>query len=116
MTGVKQAECPGRAEVMINPVKQFKEDLLLSRLTTKEDKNTPSFSSVLADETKDEVSKEIKPKDKNENKQEAKKEARAKEDAKRLLEAKLAGPVSELSPMYQFLYYFIYKDPATLSM
>lgn len=110
MAGAKQAE------VMMNPVKHFKEDLSLSRFTTKEDKNTPSFSSVLADESKDEVYKEIKPKDKNENKQETKKEVRAKEEIKRLLEAKLAGKISDLSPMYQFLYYFIYKDPATLSM
>lgn len=79
----------------------------------KKQESDSSFSRILAEESSSSAAKEnVNSKDKKE----AKKEAKTREATKKLLEAKLSGSVTELSPMYQFLYNLVYKDPSTLTL
>lgn len=93
---------------------------LLSKVMD-EYKNPKETEKVRSNEKDMEKEKDLgKEKDldmeKAEKKKDVKKEEKARLAAKRFIEAKLAGLSSELSPMHQFLYCLVYKDPSILSL
>lgn len=86
---------------------------LAKQESAKKQESDSSFSRILAEESDGSAAKEnVNSKDKKE----AKKEAKTRETTKKLLESKLSGSVTELSPMHQFLYNLVYKDPSMLTL